>query len=301
MYSAFNPLDFPILFSSPRRTTPHSTWHQHIPFGMLMVEFLQPRVVVELGTYFGDSYCAFCQAVETLRLPTKCYAVDTWAGDDHVGFYGADVLADLRAHHDRLYGAFSQLLQSSFETAASQFADQSIDLLHIDGCHTYEAVKHDFDTWLPKLSERGVILLHDTFARLRDFGAWRFWSEIKDEYPSFEFFHGHGLGVLCVGREPAPDVLRFVHGEGSRADAVRSMFFKLGSALEHEVHLSRAKAEIAQLRARQSELEANAVRLEHASRRFDASRLGRGVARFWRVKAALRGRFASPTGTLAER
>jgi hypothetical protein len=31
---------------------------------------------------------------------------------------------------------------------------------------------------------------------MRDFGAWRFWDEISQEYESFTFNHGFGLGVL---------------------------------------------------------------------------------------------------------
>jgi uncharacterized Zn-finger protein len=89
--SSLNPFDHPIIFSSPRRITPISAWHEHIPFGMLLVDLLRPNVFVELGTHYGDSYCSFCQAVQELDLVTQCYAVDSWEGDFHSGFYGPEV------------------------------------------------------------------------------------------------------------------------------------------------------------------------------------------------------------------
>ncbi|MGH9268100.1 MAG: class I SAM-dependent methyltransferase, partial [Acidimicrobiales bacterium] len=116
---SFNPLDHPIVFTPPRRLTPFSVWHGHIPAAMLLVDLLRPEAFVELGTYYGDSFCAFCQAVGDLGLATRCYAVDTWEGDPQGGFYGPEVLADLREHHDALYGGFSRLIQSNFDEALS--------------------------------------------------------------------------------------------------------------------------------------------------------------------------------------
>jgi hypothetical protein len=141
----FDPLKYPIALRTPRRLNATSAWLEHIPFAMFLVDLLRPDVILELGTQKGDSYCAFCEAVDVLGLSTRCYAVDTWVGDPHSGTYGPEVLAELRAHHDPLYGGFSRLIQSTFDEALAYFADESIDLLHIDGYHTYEAVRHDFD------------------------------------------------------------------------------------------------------------------------------------------------------------
>lgn len=199
---AFNPLDYPICLASPRRVKAIS-WQEHIPFAMALVQMLRPRLLVELGVHTGDSYLAFCQAVAEARTQTRAFGVDTWHGDAHSGHYAMEVLTELREYHDPLYGGFSTLLESSFDAAAAQFADSSIDLLHIDGYHTYDAVSGDWQTWRRKLSPSGVVLFHDTNVRERDFGVWRLWAELQAQHPHFEFAHGHGLGVLAYGRDAA--------------------------------------------------------------------------------------------------
>src|SRR5215469_12643033 len=122
----FNPIAHPICYQYPERFAP-SAWTQHVPFGMLLVDLLRPQFLVELGTHYGVSYCALCQAVKELGLDTHCYAVDTWTGDPHATFYGPEVLADLKAHHDPLYEAVCSLVQSTFDDALSMFADRTID------------------------------------------------------------------------------------------------------------------------------------------------------------------------------
>ena len=180
----FNPIDHLICFNKPKYLSGKSAWVEHIPFAFWIISSLRPKVFVELGTHYGDSYFAFCQAVAELNLITSCYAVDTWLGDEHAGIYGTEVLKSLRQYHDSEYGAFSNLIQTTFDQAVSYFQNGSIDLLNIDGLHTYEAVRHDFETWLPKMSQSGIVLFHDTNVRERNFGVWRFWSEIRDKYPN---------------------------------------------------------------------------------------------------------------------
>ncbi|MGH9843640.1 MAG: class I SAM-dependent methyltransferase, partial [Blastocatellia bacterium] len=210
-----------IALSTPERLTPHTYWQEHIPFAMYLISALRPGVLVELGTHWGDSYSAFCQAVKALGLKTLCYAVDNWQGDIHTGEYGEEVLADLRAHHDARYGSFSLLLRSDFAAACPQFRDGSIDLLHIDGTHTHEAVKRDFEMWLPKMSPRGVVLLHDTNVVRENFGVKQFFEEIKVGYPHFEFLHCYGLGVLGAGSECPDEVLALFSLNEKDIEAVR--------------------------------------------------------------------------------
>jgi hypothetical protein len=45
------------------------------------------------------------------------------------------------------------LIRSTFDDALGYFADGSLDLLHIDGRHLNNDVAHDFETWLPKLTD----------------------------------------------------------------------------------------------------------------------------------------------------
>lgn len=230
-----DPLRHPACLAPPRRVTPGSGWHEHIPFGMFLVSLLRPALVVELGTHRGDSYCALCQAVQALELPARCYGIDTWQGDPHAGHYGPEVLQELREHHDPLYGRFSGLIQSTFDGALGRFEDGTIDLLHIDGYHAYEAVRHDFEAWLPKMSPRGVVLLHDTRVRENDFGVWKLWEEIHPRFPSLELEHGHGLGVLAAGAEPPPAFRELASLPPRQAAAFRDLFRTLGERLSLQV------------------------------------------------------------------
>jgi hypothetical protein len=223
------------MFAHPRYLPP-SAWTGHLPFASWLIERCAPEVVVELGTHAGASYMGFCQAVYDHGLSTRCFAVDTWQGDEHAGHYGDEIYLALKSDHDRDYAGFSQMLRMTFDAALPQFADGSIDVLHIDGLHTYEAVRHDFETWLPKLSARGVVLFHDTVVRERDFGVWKLWAELRERYPGFEFTHAYGLGVLIVGEE-MPAALRAL--SAAEADGtvvhIRRLFESLGNAIETDL------------------------------------------------------------------
>lgn len=228
--------------------TPASAWTGHIPFAGWLMDALRPKIFVELGTHRGASYLAFCQAVEQRGLQTVCYAVDTWQGDEHTKSYGEEIFTELSAIHDRHFSGFSHLVRSTFDEALREFGDGSIDLLHIDGLHTHKAVKHDFETWLPKMSPSGVILFHDTMERGRGFGVWKLWAELAKRYPSFQFRHSHGLGVLLVGDQVPESIRKLAERFGSDdACVIDELFETLGSNIKLRADIEWWKVEVGKL------------------------------------------------------
>jgi len=252
-----------------------SAWTEHAPFGFWITEALKPRCVVELGVHHGFSYFVFCQAVARLGIDARCFAVDTWVGDEHAGFYGDEVY-EAACAHNRRYESFSRLIRSDFSDACGQFADGSIDLLHIDGCHRYEIARRDFQSWLPKMSSRGVVLFHDTAEYGNGFGVYRLWEELSRQYPHFEFTHGHGLGIVAVGSNP-PAKMGALFGTSvglASTHAVRAEYERLGVSVANYQRLAEQRDEIEHLRWQVARLESVVAGYESSTS--------------WRVTAPLR-------------
>lgn len=249
-----------------------SAWLDHAPFAFWVMGAAAPRDLVELGTHGGYSYFAFCQAVAGLKLSTRCFAIDTFQGDEHAGYYDQQVFQQVWRHNEAHYAAFSRLVKSTFDGAVGQFADGSIDFLHIDGRHFYGDAKHDFETWRPKLSDRAVVLLHDINVREREFGVARLWDELRAAFPSFAFHHGHGLGVLAVGGRQTPAMAAFFEGtrDAEIADSVRTAYARLGASIKADYNASEAQARLKeQVAAQEHEAGTARARATEVTARFD--------------------------------
>jgi hypothetical protein len=160
--------------------------------------------------------------------------VDLWEGDVHMGAFDETLYNDIHAYVSSKFPGTATLVRKLFDDAALDFPDGSIDLLHIDGTHTFEAVANDFNTWLPRMSDRGVVLFHDVNVNVENtgpasakFGVRRFFDGVKGAYPHLEFDHCWGLGVLVVGKNAPPEVLELV--ASSREPAFRTYFESKGA------------------------------------------------------------------------
>ena len=214
----------------PRSLSFPNAWVGHLPFAAWVIQELAPQTFVELGTHSGNSYFTFCQAVADAGLATRCYAVDTWKGDEHANHYSEEVFGQVTRHHQEHYAGFSRLLRTTFDEAVTYFPDESVGLIHIDGLHTYDAVRYDFETWLPKLAPGAVVLFHDTNVRDRNFGVWKLWSELQAAYPNnLEFVHSHGLGVLQLNDAPPEKRISWLQPGSDDQATVLDFFTALGA------------------------------------------------------------------------
>lgn len=280
-------------FWVPTRVMP-SAWHEHAPFAFWLVDALRPATFVELGSHNGFSYFAVCEAVSRLGLATTCSAIDSWEGDEHAGFYGDDVFRAVSEVNEAEYSGFSQLIRAYFSEAVDRFEDGSIELLHIDGRHRYEDAVEDFETYFPKLAPNAVVIFHDTFEFDRGFGVHRLWTDLEQRYPesTFQFEHGHGLGVLGIGDGLPQAIVDFFAAGRASPERLRDDYARLGAAiaaratdaqtlLDNAVRIRTQQEEIDSLRLHASRLD---TELAGARARFDEI----AESTVWRATGPLR-------------
>lgn len=188
-------IDFPSSDFKPSFLSNIDSWHGHVFFVRDLIEHLRPSLIVELGVHKGDSLFAIGQSCEESNLETKIFGIDHWRGDSHAGKVDDKIFSNVSNISNNNFKNIT-LIQSSFDDALKSFDNQSVDIIHIDGFHSYEAAKNDFENWFPKLKDDGVLLMHDISSLNDDFGVVDFWNEIKREFITVQFEHSQGLGIL---------------------------------------------------------------------------------------------------------
>ncbi len=118
----------PVYFPPSLNFTPtrlvFSTWMDHLPFGYDIVVAQEPKILVELGSYRGFSFFAFCQVLVEHDLECLCYAVDCWSGDMDTGEYDESIFLSVQQYCREHYRGFAYLLKMFFDRALGQFEDE---------------------------------------------------------------------------------------------------------------------------------------------------------------------------------
>lgn len=125
---------------------------------------LSKNCIVEIGCAYGAS-----TAVLLLNKPSQATltSIDPFVPDSEGAFIASyekcsqnikRILSDLKKFY--IYQTWNLLKDFSYNVVEKW--DQKIDLLFIDGNHQYDAVKKDFDQWLPHIKKSGYIIIHDS-------------------------------------------------------------------------------------------------------------------------------------------
>ncbi len=168
-----------------------------------LVEEHAPKTVVEIGTYAGGTLYCLCR----LAQPDATIA----SIDKPMGRFGGGYTDERAVEMQRLFPRDRQKLHlirddsqnpSTLEALKGILGETPLDLLFIDGDHTYEGVRSDFEMYSPLVVEGGMIAFHDILDHHPDSGCEvaRYWNEIKDDYRHVELavapYRWGGIGVL---------------------------------------------------------------------------------------------------------
>ena len=171
-----------------------------------LVRTLKPDVCVEIGSARGKSACYIGRALVD-NGKGRLYAIDPHAKTDWNDSNSVDTFQAMQSNMESVgVKAYVEILRETSERAAQGWS-RSIDLIFIDGDHSYEGVKRDWTLFIPHVTPFGLVVFHDTaweidpvswreYAR-EDMGVPRFVEELRHAgYPIITFPKDCGLSIV---------------------------------------------------------------------------------------------------------
>ncbi|MDY7000284.1 MAG: class I SAM-dependent methyltransferase [Thermodesulfobacteriota bacterium] len=179
-----------------KRTKDIKGWlHVLEGYALMTLAELGPGVgeIVEIGSYMGKSTCWLAHGSKKVQRE-KIHAIDHFQGSPEHQEGGIASSEEIK-HEGTTYNKFLENIKSvdlddyvnpvplsSLEAVKTW--DKKIRLLFIDGEHTYEGVKNDFEAWSKFVVPAGIIAFHD-YGNPHFPGVKKFYSELMnstDEY-----------------------------------------------------------------------------------------------------------------------
>lgn len=162
---------------------------------------VKPKVLCEIGTANSGTNLLLGSAVKSAEL---IIGLDLFVKNKIALNYYLDDVQSVQLNGD-------SKSSDTVERVKKVLNGRKIDFLFIDGDHSYEGVKADFEAFLPLMSSNGMIAFHDIVLDFKtrfgkDTGMWvgevpKYWDEIKGDYNSSEIVEnpeqdGQGIGII---------------------------------------------------------------------------------------------------------
>lgn len=143
---------------------------------------MRPEFCVEIGSAFGWSTCVIALALEQ-NVRGRLYSVDPHLTND---WSHADSETTWRALHRNLTATgLKHRVEVIRKTTADAVADlpAQVDFVFVDGDHSFEGVKMDWEILKPRLRPWSVVVFHDSL--------W----EIHRGVPHYDAIRNDKMGV----------------------------------------------------------------------------------------------------------
>jgi len=170
---------------------------------LAVVKSHKVKVMLEIGTYNGGTLFLFSHVVNKDALIISVDFPDGLEGGGHGKW--RDVLFKifkLPAQHMFLVRGDSHK-QDTLDKVNGILNGIEVDFIFIDGDHTYNGVKQDFQMYSPLLRKGGIIAFHDILERPKELHCEvdRFWKEVKGmlQYETLEVIDKNSDETLGIG------------------------------------------------------------------------------------------------------
>jgi predicted O-methyltransferase YrrM len=149
----------------------------------------RPQVIAEIGSLWGGTLWAW----KRIRPDAVVIGIDLEGG--RFGTKGASVKVPAGVH--LIEGDSHET--TTLRRLETLLGARKVDLLFIDGDHTYGGVRRDFEMYAPLVRPGGIVAFHDVLRHSQpDCEVNRFWSEIKEHYPTRTFLDERDVGPRGV-------------------------------------------------------------------------------------------------------
>lgn len=119
------------------------------------------HTVVEIGSYIGASACCFGAAMKSRAEKGRIYCIDTW-NNDGMTEGQRDTWQEFQNNTISYKEYIIPIRGLSTDVVNKVATDvKSIDLLFIDGDHSYKSVKDDWDAYKGFLKTGSIAVFHD--------------------------------------------------------------------------------------------------------------------------------------------
>jgi len=172
-----------------------------------LVQNLEPKTVVELGTDKGGTFFLWCRLLKKIN---KIASIDLPDGRFGGGYHNRRIKLYMHFLFDNPNISALFLRNDSHDPTTKDALIKwlkldKIDFLYIDGDHTYSGVKQDFEMYSALVRPGGIIAFHDIRTKGNGHEVYKYWNDLKENFKYSEITQNPsgsmGIGIIRVADE----------------------------------------------------------------------------------------------------